>query len=306
MTILLWLCLGDSSMANRVRWENLVTIFVDNLPEEMDAIWLCDIFSWCGVMKNSFIPSKRRSGTNSRFGFIRYKTIREARAAARDLNGVFCLYSKLFIKLADFGWKRSNERLGSFFHGDKEEGKYGGASNRLLVKATGRKLSIENASRKIIDNRSFADVVSGFKSRAKSTNVKIGTGCDPIVNATSSDTGIICADLVDEKWLEHCLVGKVGEVEHMESFFYLEDLLLQEGWADFSLRPLGGKKVLIIFQDDDFKRRFVSKSEFVMHKLFVKLENWIPQMVNTDRLVWLSIIGVPLHAWSEVNFRKIG
>ncbi|KAK9286766.1 hypothetical protein L1049_015170 [Liquidambar formosana] len=91
----------------------------------------------------------------------------------------------------------------------------------------------------------------------------------------------------------------------MENFSYLEDRLLPEGWIDFSLRSLGGQKVLIVFLDY-FKRCFVSKSKCGMQKLFVKLENSVPHMVNTDRLVWLSIVGVPLHAWYDVNFRKIG
>lgn len=35
---------------------------------------------------------------------------------------------------------------------------------------------------------------------------------------------IIYADGVDNKWLDYCFVG---EVEHMESFLYLEDRLLK-------------------------------------------------------------------------------
>lgn len=63
---------------------------------------------------------------------------------------------------------------------------------------------------------------------------------------------------------------------------------------------------MIFFKDEVSKRCFVNKSDCWFHKLFVKLENWVPGTVNFDRLVWVSIVGVPLHAWNEGNFRKIG
>ncbi|KAK9272742.1 hypothetical protein L1049_003119 [Liquidambar formosana] len=266
-------------MASREKWESLYTVFVDNLPDEMDAPWLRNIFSWCGVVKDSFILNKRRSNSNSRFGFIRYETIREARAAAKELNGVFCLYSKLFVKLADYGWNRSKMRLA-------KKGHFGCASNRSLDYAIASKPLVVNGPKGIADKRTFAEVVAGAKARP---------GGDHIIEGAASNDDIICADLVDEKWLDCCLVG---EVEHMEDFLLLEDQLLKDGGVDFFLRPLGGKKVLIVFQDANSKKFFASKSQCGLHKLFARLENWVPSIVNLGRLVWVSIVGVLLHAWN--------
>lgn len=126
----------------------------------MDAVWLHNIFSWSGVVKDSFIPNKRRSSSNSRFRFIMYETIREARAAVRATNGALCLHSKLFVKLAEFGWKRSKERLGRFIRGQRE------TDNIVSVVY---KPMVENVSKRNADNRTFAEVVAGVNCTPKIT-----------------------------------------------------------------------------------------------------------------------------------------
>ena len=49
-----------------------VTIFVDNLPERMGPKDLYVLFTKFGVVKDVFMPLKRRRKTRSRFGFVRY------------------------------------------------------------------------------------------------------------------------------------------------------------------------------------------------------------------------------------------
>ncbi|KAL7177055.1 hypothetical protein ACSBR2_030391 [Camellia fascicularis] len=60
---------------------SLQTIFVDNLPESMDLKGLYTLFTKFGVVKDVFIPSKRRKATRSRFGFVRYDCPATAKAA---------------------------------------------------------------------------------------------------------------------------------------------------------------------------------------------------------------------------------
>ncbi|KAL7175952.1 hypothetical protein ACSBR2_029510 [Camellia fascicularis] len=48
------------------------TVFVDDLPEEMNPKGLFSLFSKFGVVKDVFIPAKRRKATRLRFGFVRF------------------------------------------------------------------------------------------------------------------------------------------------------------------------------------------------------------------------------------------
>ncbi|KAL7208468.1 hypothetical protein ACSBR1_030253 [Camellia fascicularis] len=50
----------------------LFTVFVDKLPLAMDAKSLFNLFTKFRIMKDVFIPAKRRIVTNSRFGFVRF------------------------------------------------------------------------------------------------------------------------------------------------------------------------------------------------------------------------------------------
>ncbi|KAL7258547.1 hypothetical protein ACSBR1_004636 [Camellia fascicularis] len=53
----------------------------DNLPKPMDSQSLYKLFSKFGVVKDVFIPRKRKKSTNTRFGFIRYDCPVSARIA---------------------------------------------------------------------------------------------------------------------------------------------------------------------------------------------------------------------------------
>ncbi|KAL7189551.1 hypothetical protein ACSBR1_039240 [Camellia fascicularis] len=50
----------------------LFTIFVDNIPSAMVAKTLFKLFTQFSIVKDVFIPFKRRTVSNSRFGFVRF------------------------------------------------------------------------------------------------------------------------------------------------------------------------------------------------------------------------------------------
>ncbi|KAL7230391.1 hypothetical protein ACSBR2_008807 [Camellia fascicularis] len=86
---------------------SLQTIFVDNLPGSMDPKGLYTLFTKFGVVKDVFIPSKRRKATRSRFGFVRYDCPVAAKVAIQKANGVWCGNRSLVVKTAEFGRKQS-------------------------------------------------------------------------------------------------------------------------------------------------------------------------------------------------------
>ncbi|KAK9275170.1 hypothetical protein L1049_022431 [Liquidambar formosana] len=67
-------------------------------------------------VRDSFIPNKRRSGSNSKFGIISFELMGEAWAAIRRCNGVFCLNSKISVKLARLGLESIMLKSGTEWH----------------------------------------------------------------------------------------------------------------------------------------------------------------------------------------------
>lgn len=79
------------------------TIFVDDIPESMDPKGLYAVFSNFGVVRDMFIPKKRRKMTRSRFGFVWYDCPVAAKMAVQKAHGLWCDNRALKVKVADFG-----------------------------------------------------------------------------------------------------------------------------------------------------------------------------------------------------------
>ncbi|KAH7849587.1 hypothetical protein Vadar_020031 [Vaccinium darrowii] len=64
------------------------SVYVDNLLYEMDEVWLRQIFRSYGDVVDVFIPNKRSSRFNTKFGFVRFRSRAEALDAVQDLHGI--------------------------------------------------------------------------------------------------------------------------------------------------------------------------------------------------------------------------
>ncbi|XP_028093770.1 serine/arginine-rich splicing factor 2-like [Camellia sinensis] len=82
--------------------EFLITIFVDNIPDSMDPKGLFNLFQKFGLVKDVFIPGKRRKASKSRFGFVRYDCEVTARVAIQKADGLWCDNKALRVKCAEY------------------------------------------------------------------------------------------------------------------------------------------------------------------------------------------------------------
>ncbi|GJU29576.1 RNA-directed DNA polymerase, eukaryota, partial [Tanacetum coccineum] len=111
--------------------------------------------------------------------------------------------------------------------------------------------------------------------------------------------------LDDECVVKHNLDNFVmGEVKDFSSINNLRVLLSNEGFQKVKLAYLGGLWVMIELAS------IKSKKSFMKH---VGIASWFNHLcdaqsdfVSRERIVWVDIEGVPLHAWSRSAFLKIG
>ncbi|KAL7171507.1 hypothetical protein ACSBR2_036211 [Camellia fascicularis] len=66
----------------------LFTIFVDDLPRSMNLKMMGEIFRKFGVVKDIYIPLKRRRVRNIRFAFVQYDCEVAAEVAVQKANGI--------------------------------------------------------------------------------------------------------------------------------------------------------------------------------------------------------------------------
>ncbi|KAL7194494.1 hypothetical protein ACSBR1_034842 [Camellia fascicularis] len=93
-----------SSRSWRLRGSaGVFTVFVDNLPASLNPKGLFNLFTKLGVVKDVFIPQKRRRVTNTRFGFVRFDCFVAAKIAVQKANDLWVDDRPLQVKHAEFG-----------------------------------------------------------------------------------------------------------------------------------------------------------------------------------------------------------
>ncbi|GMP70796.1 hypothetical protein CsSME_00029496 [Camellia sinensis var. sinensis] len=143
------------------RGAGFITVFVDNLPESMVPRSLFNLFSSYGVVKDVFIPNKRRKATGSRFGFVRYDCVTAARVAVQKANGIWCDDKSLKVRLAQFGSEAQYPK--------KEEVRKGKSVQTEHWKH-GKTTTGFNGQ------RSFADVVQGTRKENTAITIDVQEG----------------------------------------------------------------------------------------------------------------------------------
>lgn len=82
--------------------DSITTLFVDNLPEEIRNVWVKNLFSKYGRVRDIFIPNNRSKITGMRFGFIRFARKDESVTAITKTNDTWVWDQKLVVKMARF------------------------------------------------------------------------------------------------------------------------------------------------------------------------------------------------------------
>ncbi|GKE80089.1 RNA-directed DNA polymerase, eukaryota, partial [Tanacetum coccineum] len=96
----------------------------------------------------------------------------------------------------------------------------------------------------------------------------------------------------------------MGEVKQFSSINNLRVLLSNEGFQYVKLAYLGGLWVMIELESSKTKTKFMQ--HVGVASWFSRLCNAQSDFVSRERIVWVDIEGVPLHAWSLSTFNKIG
>ncbi|GMP84960.1 hypothetical protein CsSME_00038289 [Camellia sinensis var. sinensis] len=100
---------GGGSRGYEAR-NGLYIVFVDNIPRSVDANSLFKLFKKFGVVKDVFIPFKRRKVTNSRFGFVRFNCHVASDIAIQKANGLLVDDKVLAVKYATHDRSMSSTR----------------------------------------------------------------------------------------------------------------------------------------------------------------------------------------------------
>ncbi|KAH7852484.1 hypothetical protein Vadar_025366 [Vaccinium darrowii] len=167
----------------------------------MDVEWLRQIFSSFGQVVDVFIPIKRSSSFNTKFGFIRFKEKEEAFRAVDALDGLLIRNFRIFVQLAKYSKPTPN-------------------AARSYQKVQGRKMgsfdskwkpiiSEDHCKQRALDPPSFADIVRGVSNGIK--------------------TKLVEAKEADMVWLGKSAVGQLINYCYVNT---LQDLFISNDYFD--------------------------------------------------------------------------
>ncbi|KAL4335009.1 hypothetical protein GQ457_07G010330 [Hibiscus cannabinus] len=107
-------------------------------------------------------------------------------------------------------------------------------------------------------------------------------------------------DVLKREVLTTCAVAWCkGSLRGME----LLAALKREGFTGFSMMRISGAAYLLMFTNEEDMRDMVSRP--AIKQWFTKIEGWKPGVQIGSRSVWLSVVGIPIHLWSEGTFCSI-
>ncbi|XP_071726436.1 uncharacterized protein [Rutidosis leptorrhynchoides] len=257
-----------------------------NFPDSWNSLKLWGLFKTYGDISEVYIPKKRLKN-GSRFGFVRYKNIPNhlVDTMARKLSMIE-IEGKLLVV-----YKAHNRNT----HRNNPPDPYPSNNKPHMSNDTPK-----HGSDSFVDNRKFTDILNGTHTPQPSPVFAINNVNKEFSIKIPKDDKLI--DL-----LGHALIGVIKNIEHLE---YFDEICKSENLTGFVPKYLGGKQVLLLFDDIRNGLDVLNPQGFgKKHPLwnwFDDIKSWDPEENSIhSRLVWIDVKGVPITCWFESTFCKI-
>ncbi|GMP92906.1 hypothetical protein CsSME_00042953 [Camellia sinensis var. sinensis] len=259
---------GGSSQWYKGVEQGIHTIFVDEIPESMDPKGLYGLFSNFGVVRDVFIPNKRRQMTRSRFGFVRYDCPVAVQMAVQKAHGLWCDNRALKVKVADFGKEQlTNQRPRVAWNEKRTE------VSRSVAPALAQ------------GGKSYAQAVSG-KRMLPNTSLTI--------NVAEAGNG----------WLYTSVIVRLKPLRNVVEF---KQELHNRRLGDIQVRDGGGRDIVISFASVEIMKEKLKSMKDWIHEWCESIKEWEKGMViEQERVTWLACYGVPMNLWNSITFKRIG
>ncbi|XP_028089322.1 uncharacterized protein LOC114289755 [Camellia sinensis] len=239
---------------------------------------LFQLFAKFGIVKDVFIPKKRRKITGSRFGFVRYDCSVAAEMAVQRADGLWCDDKALRVKGAEF----KREDPGKI---KQSEGTNQRAQNMVRNSHWADHRGGKQTKQDLGGPKSYAEVVGKGLAQGRE---------EVVVHASEEGNG----------WLYESLIIKLHT---FFSFTAFKEECQKRGLQEVVVRAGEGRLVILTFPSVMEMKR---QKEVIKEWIFdwcSSMEEWDPRCsFIQERCVWLNCSGIPFNLWSVTTFKSIG
>ncbi|GKB41782.1 RNA-directed DNA polymerase, eukaryota, nucleotide-binding alpha-beta plait domain protein [Tanacetum coccineum] len=243
-------------------------VFVINFSDHIRArdLWeLCKVY---GSVVDVYIPFKK-SKTGKRFAFIRFIKVNNLERLIENLCTIWIGSFHLHANTIRFNREPRQKGMFNNSNMNQNNGK-GNFSNTT---------SVGNSK------GSFASIL------------KEGVHQQPV---TTTPTLVLDDSCLKDGDFSSSLMCQIKDVTAIPN---LHIILSEEGFQSIHITYLGGLWVLIKFESFDVFEKF--RKHVGISSWFSSIKPLINSFVSNERIVWISIEGLPINAWTSNTFSKI-
>ncbi|KAK8533418.1 hypothetical protein V6N13_026123 [Hibiscus sabdariffa] len=124
--------------------------------------------------------------------------------------------------------------------------------------------------------------------------------------ASSSDClqiqveGIV--DRVIREKLKACVIGTTKKIYKPAQ---LLGILEEKGWDEFDVQYVAGNQFILMFDREEIAASCLEWGWEWLSEFFSDLRRWHKEFTPENRVTWVEVLGVPLHAWNNFTFNNI-
>ncbi|GJW01990.1 RNA-directed DNA polymerase, eukaryota [Tanacetum coccineum] len=249
--------------------------YFTDIPTGWNETALWKLFAKYGRISDVYL-AKKKSKDGKSFGFARFLNITNPPSFEKSLNSITIGTHRLTVNIARY---------------------QNGVANKLTTKPIPThdavKLPPKQPTTLPAYHRTFSNVVNTIPTHIPPPPIPTHIPPPP-----TPITIHPCPDLISK--LSNSLIGELYSIDTLPN---LSSIFDDNGFPDIRTKYLGGLSVLLELETKTPTSMLLKNSS--VKSCFKTLNPWNNKFKHEDRLVWLSIEGLPPHAWHEAAFSRI-
>jgi hypothetical protein len=237
------------------------------------------------------ILAKRDRG-GRRFGFARFDQVEDDRRFEQELDTILIGRDKISVNLSHFhrfDLKKNNDNIRE----DRREN--GGAQDRR--ENNGVDTLAGAVPRGDLQSNHFSNADKPSYAKA----VKKGNETFPSKN----DQRVFMSYEADKEVLDKYRKAFVGEALQPGMTYNIQNAFHRQGYFGVKVTPLGANLTLLEGQDEGEVKALVTDAKSWLEQWFKDIRPWSPKEIDHERVAWLRVFGIPLHAWNDLFFTQL-
>jgi hypothetical protein len=258
------------------------TFFFTNFPDRYGAKAIFNSFHNYGEVMEVVIPIKRDKG-GRRFGFARFAEVVDIYKLEKDLDNVVFGGGKISVNVSRF--QRTVEK-------DDAEGREGRSITIQSQKQRSRTKSISRP----YHSRPRNNVPHSYAQALRS---------DVCPNYEEAHKKVVLSYEVEKIVMDDHSKAFVGVAATPRMTYNIQDAFHTQGYFGVKVTPLGANLALLEGQEEGEVEALLADAKDWLDQWFKEIRPWNTKDIDSERIVWIRLFGVPVHAWNDDFFKQV-